>query len=183
MSHGVAINTRIAGAAQGVFRDDLTTLGQWPAPDAIRRITQVAVSTGAIIDSVKITYDTRSGPQTVTHGGPGGLPSLSFVLAANQTITAVYGRRLDSSTLYGTHNIVQLSFVIATTDSDASGNPPSVSLQTVSGGSVTAANTQFQFTWPLAGATPYTDQPSGQSSSFLQGIGFTELFAQADGPL
>jgi len=183
MSHGVAVNTRIAGTAQGDFRDDLTTIGQWPRPNAIRRITKIAVNTGSVIDSVKITYDTSSGPQTVTHGGSGGQENLSFVLSASQTITAVYGRRLNSSTPYGTRNIVQLSFVIATTDSDASGNPPTVSRQTVSGTSVTAANTQFQFTWPLVGATSYTDQPSGQSNSFLQGIGFTELFAQAEGPL
>jgi len=30
MSHGVAINTRIAGAAQGDFRDDLTARMSFP---------------------------------------------------------------------------------------------------------------------------------------------------------
>lgn len=32
MSHGVAINTRIAGAAQGDFLDDLTTRMSFPTP-------------------------------------------------------------------------------------------------------------------------------------------------------
>ena len=122
------------------------------------------------MDSVKITYNTSSGSQTVTHGGPGGKEGLNFNLTgkfvclvfkncspgitANQTITAVYGRRLNSSTAYGSRkcvacgldivdtvsfktkvvsssSIVQLSFVVATTDSDASGNPPAVSVQSI----------------------------------------------------
>jgi hypothetical protein len=143
MSHGVAVNTRIAGAAQGNFLDDLTTrmsfptsdlrrsaitlasyilVGQWPRPNAILRITNVVVNVGAVIDSVKITYNTSSGSQTVTHGGSGGKEGLNFSLTgkficfvfkicspgitANQTITAVYGRRLNSSTPYGSRKCV-----------------------------------------------------------------------------
>ena len=33
MSHGIAVNTRIAGAAQGDFRDDLTTGMSFPTSD------------------------------------------------------------------------------------------------------------------------------------------------------
>ena len=55
-------------------------VGQWPRPNAILRITNVVVNIGAIIDSVKITYSTSSGSQTVTHGGPGGKEGLNFNL-------------------------------------------------------------------------------------------------------
>ncbi len=106
MSHGVAANTRLAGAAQGNFLDDLTNrmsfqhqipsccynicsrilanVGQWPKDQAIRRISKIVVYTGAIIDSVRITYEMTSGePITVQHGGDGGAESLNFELTGN----------------------------------------------------------------------------------------------------
>ncbi|KAI9442704.1 hypothetical protein H4582DRAFT_2055094 [Lactarius indigo] len=70
------------GSAQGTFIDDLTSpgVGQWPKTQAIRKITNVVVYTGDIIDSVRITYDVENGgvitPVTVQHA----FVQLSFVV-------------------------------------------------------------------------------------------------------
>jgi hypothetical protein len=58
-------------------------VGEWPKDLAIERITRVVVYTGAIVDSVRITYQTTGGPKTVQHGGNGGLPTLDFSLTGN----------------------------------------------------------------------------------------------------
>ena len=99
-------------------------VGQWPRPNTIHRITKIAVNKGKVIDSVKITYETSSGLQTATHGGKGGDAAPSFDLDSeficfwvfkfvhslriteNQTITAVYGRRLNNSSPYGSKKYV-----------------------------------------------------------------------------
>ena len=101
-------------------------VGQWPRANTIRRIIKVVVYAGNIIDSVRITYETIGAPATVTHGGNGGQESLSFTLdgeficfwvlvfkfvhslgiTVNQTITAVYGRRLNNSSPYGSKKYV-----------------------------------------------------------------------------
>jgi hypothetical protein len=94
--------------------------GQWPKHNPINRISKIAVYKGDVIDSVRITYETNDGPKTVVHGGQGGTlwkePYVlkgefiyfwvfkfvhSLGITENQTITAVYGRRLNSSTKYG----------------------------------------------------------------------------------
>jgi hypothetical protein len=99
-------------------------VGQWPRPNTIRRIIRIVVYAGNIIDSVRITYETIGAPATVTHGGAGGQETLSFDLdgkficfwvfkfvhslgiTVNQTITAVYGRRLNNSSPYGSKKYV-----------------------------------------------------------------------------
>src|SRR5712691_5523830 len=109
MSQGIAAHTRLAGAALGNFLDDLTNrmsflfqhqvlscrsntcihilanIGQWPKDQAIRRIARIAVYSGTIIDSIRITYEMKGdGPIraiTVQHGGSGGGEYLNIELA------------------------------------------------------------------------------------------------------
>ena len=83
-------------------------------PNEIRRISKIAIWGGKVIDSVRITYETSSGPlPPVIHGGLAGDEKVvinlqsefvyfwvfkfvhSLGILANQTITAVYGRRLN----------------------------------------------------------------------------------------
>ena len=94
--------------------------GKWPRPNEIRRISKIEIWKGNVIDSVRITYETSSGTiGPITHGGDGGDPAsatefkldldrefvyflvFKFVhslgITANQTITAVYGRRLNDT--------------------------------------------------------------------------------------
>ena len=99
-------------------------VGQWPRPNTIRKIIRIVVYSGNIIDSVRITYETIGAPATVRHGGAGGQETLSFDLdreficfwvfkfvhflgiTVNQTITAVYGRRLNNGSPYGSKKYV-----------------------------------------------------------------------------
>jgi len=129
------------------------------------------------VDSIKVTYRMGDGSfRSVLHGGTGGNPALNISLASNQKLIAVYGRRLNSSGKYGQRNIVQLSFVIATEGSSGSA-APTVSVETTSAGSVTDPNTQFDFSWPLVGFNSYTEQPTGQPTAYLQGLGFSEVLS------
>ncbi|KAI9442719.1 hypothetical protein H4582DRAFT_2203553 [Lactarius indigo] len=183
MSFTVAANIRLAGSAQGTFLDDLTNpnVGKWPKTQAIKKITNVVVYTGEIIDSVRITYDVDNGagvtsPVTVQHGGNSGAQNLSFALGASEKLLAVYGTRLVGPSIYGDRNIVQLSFVVSNT----SGTTPTVQVYTVSGNYVTkygAATEKFELAWPLTAASSYTLQPSGLPDAFLQAIGFTNALA------
>ena len=108
MSYGIATWTRIAGAAQGTFLDDLTTrmsssiehqhssccfntcirmlatVGGWPKELDIVRITNITVYSGSIIDSVRITYLLSNNKTiTVPHGGPGGIVTLNLDIAGD----------------------------------------------------------------------------------------------------
>lgn len=57
-------------------------MGQWPKDVAIVRITRIVVYTGAIVDSVRVTYLlTNSQSITVQHGGTGGKVALDFTLS------------------------------------------------------------------------------------------------------
>jgi len=62
----------------------LAHVGQWPKTQAIQRIVKIVVYSGAVIDSVRITYKMKSGEtKTVHHGGNAGQESLSIDLAGN----------------------------------------------------------------------------------------------------
>jgi len=178
MSHGIVAHTRLAGAALGNFLDDLTNpnIGQWPKDQAIRRIARIAVYSGTIIDSVRITYEMKGdGPIraiTVQHGGSGGGESLNIELDERQKLIAVYGRRLNSSSY-----IVQLSFMIATRPPEESQDPATVCIHTVSAIDVSLPTTPFELTWALAAVTSYTSQPPGSPTSFLQGLGFSKVLS------
>jgi hypothetical protein len=59
-------------------------VGQWPKDVFIVRITKIVVYTGAIIDSVRITYLlSNGGSATVKHGGDGGKVGLDVSLNGN----------------------------------------------------------------------------------------------------
>jgi hypothetical protein len=59
-------------------------VGEWPKLDNIVKITRIVVYAGAIIDSVRITYQLKvGGPKTVQHGGNGGKLVLDYTLAGN----------------------------------------------------------------------------------------------------
>jgi hypothetical protein len=61
-------------------------VGQWPKDVSIVRITRIVVYAGAIIDSVRITYQLAllgSPPVTEKHGGDGGVVALDVTLAGN----------------------------------------------------------------------------------------------------
>ncbi|KAN0128445.1 hypothetical protein V8E53_013744 [Lactarius tabidus] len=124
MSYSVAANTRLVGDPKGDYLDDLTNpnVGQWPKTQAIKKISSIAVFTGDVIDSMRITYQLVNSPTPITiqHGGAGGVQALSFDIGANEKLIAVYGARLLKPTIYGDHNIVRLSFVVA----DSSGDIP-----------------------------------------------------------
>ncbi|KAH9062375.1 hypothetical protein EDB87DRAFT_1606781 [Lactarius vividus] len=178
MSYTVAANIRLAGSAQGNFLDDLTSqnVGQWPKTQAIKKITNVVVYTGDIVDSVRVTYDLENAsPVTVQHGGNGGIPSLSFAIGADEKLIAVYGSRLVDTSPYGNRNIVQLSFVVVNT----AGTVPTAQVYTASG-IYGAASEKFELAWPLTAASSYTFQPSGMQDAFLQALGFSNAFGQAD---
>ncbi|KAH9062373.1 hypothetical protein EDB87DRAFT_1606776 [Lactarius vividus] len=170
MSYTVAANIRLAGSAQGNFLDDLTSqnVGQWPKTQAIKKITNVVVYTGDIVDS-------NASPVTVQHGGNGGIPSLSFAIGADEKLIAVYGSRLVDTSPYGNRNIVQLSFVVVNT----AGTVPTAQVYTASG-IYGAASEKFELAWPLTAASSYTFQPSGMQDAFLQALGFSNAFGQAD---
>ena len=90
------------------------------------------VKTGAVVDSVTVTYEMTDGSsKTVRHGGTGGNPALTISLTSNlyfifgcsklayspgitasQKVIAVYGRRLNTSGLYGQRKYV--SWIIDT---------------------------------------------------------------------
>jgi hypothetical protein len=152
MSYSVAANTRLVGDPKGDYLDDLTNrmsfpawfpvstsittlsprtsanVGQWPKTQAIKKITKIAVFTGNIIDSMRITYQLENSatPVTIQHGGPGGVQALSFdiggnilflmhnflftpgitLITANEELIAVYGARLLKPTKYGDHKYV-----------------------------------------------------------------------------
>ncbi|KAH9164893.1 hypothetical protein EDB89DRAFT_2138100 [Lactarius sanguifluus] len=187
MSFTVAANIRLAGSAQGNFLDDLTSqnVGQWPKTQAIKKITNVVVYTGDIVDSVRITYDVENGgvisPVTVQHGGNGGIPSLTFaiggiaLLTADEKLVAVYGSRLVDASPYGNRNIVRLSFVVVNTAATV----PTVQVYTASG-VYGAASEKFELAWPLTAASSYTFQPSGMQDAFLQALGFSNALDKAD---
>jgi hypothetical protein len=145
------------------FIHTLANVGGWPQSDNILRITRIVVYAGpTFIDSVEITYLLTGGPlKTVVHGGiPAGPPSPaldhtltrdytsssgdqnlltdSLVIAANQKLVAVYGRRLNAPGEFGKSKyvlcaviiniglfkatgIVQLSFVFATSGTGTNG--------------------------------------------------------------
>ncbi|KAH8985673.1 hypothetical protein EDB92DRAFT_1342789 [Lactarius akahatsu] len=221
MSFTVAANIRLAGSAQGNFLDDLTSrtsfptpswstsphrsnthscipenVGQWPKTQAIRKITNVVVYTGDIIDSVRITYDVENGgvisPVTVQHGGNGGIPSLTFAVGADEKLVAVYGSRLVDASPYGNRNIVHLSFVVVNT----AGTVPTVQVYSKSEGCIDcrfitkivtaasgvygAASEKFELAWPLTAASSYTFQPDGMPDAFLQALGFSNALDKAD---
>jgi hypothetical protein len=98
MSYSIAANTPVAGAAQGSFIDDLTDrmsssniylhvlaeVGQWPKSQAIKRISKIVVHTGAIIDSVRITYLLKNGDEVlVKHGGDGGTAGETILIGGD----------------------------------------------------------------------------------------------------
>ncbi|KAH8997702.1 hypothetical protein EDB86DRAFT_2828790 [Lactarius hatsudake] len=193
MSFTVAANIRLAGSAQGNFLDDLTSqnVGQWPKTQAIKKITNVVVYTGDIIDSVRITYDVENGgvisPVTVQHGGNGGIPSLTFAvggiasLTADEKLIAVYGSPRGRKPL----RIVQLSFVVVNT----AGTVPAVQVYnrrfiteivTAASGIYGAASEKFELAWPLTAASSYTFQPDGMQDAFLQALGFSNALDKAD---
>ncbi|KAH9162470.1 hypothetical protein EDB89DRAFT_639076 [Lactarius sanguifluus] len=181
MSFTVAANIRLAGSAQGNFLDDLTSqnIGQWPKTQAIKKITNVVVYTGDIVDSVRITYDVKNGgiisPVTVQHGGNGGIPSLTFAVGADEKLVAVYGSRLVDASPYGNRNIVRLSFVVVNTAATV----PTVQVYTASG-VYGAASEKFELAWPLTAASSYTFQPNGMQDAFLQALGFSNALDKAD---
>ncbi|KAH9037092.1 hypothetical protein EDB85DRAFT_1938008 [Lactarius pseudohatsudake] len=179
MSFTVAANIRLAGSAQGNFLDDLTTIGQWPKTQAIKKITNVVVYTGDIIDSVRITYDVENAgvisPVTVQHGGNGGIPSLTFAVGADEKLIAVYGSRLVDASPYGNRTIVQLSFVVVNT----AGTVPTVQVYTASG-IYGAASEKFELAWPLTAASSYAFQPDGMPDAFLQALGFSNVLDKTD---
>ncbi|PPQ97745.1 hypothetical protein CVT26_001777 [Gymnopilus dilepis] len=181
MSSGVAVNTSLAGAAQGSFINDLTnpSVGQWPQALAIKRISKIDVCSGDIIDSISITYEMTNGTEVVQrHGGEGGVPSLSVVLGAEEKIVAIYGRRLQNACAYGNSSIVQLTFIIADTNSsgpNASVRNPSINANYLQG----HAAFPFELSWPLVAASSYTNQPENMPLSYLQGIAFARVFGQA----
>ncbi|KAH9060433.1 hypothetical protein EDB87DRAFT_1727606 [Lactarius vividus] len=203
MSYSIAANTRLAGSPQGTFLDDLTNpnVGQWPRTQAIRKITNIVVYTGDIVDSVRITYEVENNgvisPVTVQHGGNGGTATLSFdvggntyflvskslftpgmtLLAADEKIVAVYGSRLFDKSIYGDNNIIQLSFIVV----NSAGGTPQVNVYTASGiYSDPAVNSKFELSWPLTAASSYTFQPEGAADAFLQAIGFSNALDRAD---
>ncbi len=154
MSYSIAANTRLAGSSQGNFLDDLTNrtsfltswstsprccntyprilanVGQWPKTQAIKKISNIVVYTGDIVDSVRITYDVENSgvvsPVTVQHGGNGGTPTLTFdiggnilsfgvqflftpgiaLITADEKLVAVYGTRLVDASPYGDRKYV-----------------------------------------------------------------------------
>jgi hypothetical protein len=56
-------------------------VGAWPKDVAIVRITRIMVYTGAVVDSVRITYLlTNNQTKTVDHGGQGGKVALDVSL-------------------------------------------------------------------------------------------------------
>jgi len=167
------------------FQDDLTnpTVGEWPKLDNIVKITRIVVYAGAIIDSVRITYQLKvGGPKTVQHGGNGGKLVLDYTLNANQKLVAVYGRRLNSPSGFGNKNIVQLSFIIGTSGAGGQG-PATCQVLTATAGDVANPNTEFDFSWALAGVTSYALQTPGKPDVYLQGLGFTEVLSDAAGPI
>ncbi|KAH9044182.1 hypothetical protein EDB84DRAFT_1436081 [Lactarius hengduanensis] len=189
MSFTVAANIRLAGSAQGNFLDDLTSIGQWPKTQAIKKITNVVVYTGDIIDSVRITYDVENAgvisPVTVQHGGNGGIPSLTFAVGADEKLIAVYGSRLVDASPYGNRTIVQLSFVVVNT----AGTVPTVQVYnrrfitkivTAASGIYGAASEKFELAWPLTAASSYSFQPDGMPDAFLQALGFSNVLDKAD---
>ncbi|KAH9162472.1 hypothetical protein EDB89DRAFT_1911799 [Lactarius sanguifluus] len=197
MSFTVAANIRLAGSAQGNFLDDLTSqnIGQWPKTQAIKKITNVVVYTGDIVDSVRITYDVKNGgiisPVTVQHGGNGGIPSLTFavggiaLLTADEKLVAVYGSRLVDASPYGNRNIVRLSFVVVNTAATV----PTVQVYncrfitkivTAASGVYGAASEKFELAWPLTAASSYTFQPNGMQDAYLQALGFSNALDKAD---
>lgn len=59
-------------------------MGGWPKGVAIVRITNIAVYTGAVVDSVRITYQlTNNQTTTIVHGGNGGKVALDVPLAGS----------------------------------------------------------------------------------------------------
>lgn len=178
MSYSVAANTRLVGDPKGDYLDDLTNpnVGQWPKTQAIKKITKIAVFTGNIIDSMRITYQLENSatPVTIQHGGPGGVQALSFDIGANEELIAVYGARLLKPTKYGDHNIVRLSFVVA----NSSGDVPTTAVYDAAGKNQDAFE-KFKFTWGVAGASSYTFKPQGVTNSVLQAIGFSKVLDKA----
>ena len=112
MPYSIAVHTGLAGSASGTFLDDLTNrmlsptpissrfhftilaypliiagVGKWPSTQAITRICKIVVYSGAIIDSVRITYELENTatPITITHGGPHGHETLSFEIGGNNS--------------------------------------------------------------------------------------------------
>lgn len=181
MAYSFAANTRLAGAANGNFLDDLTNpgVGQWPRTQAIKRITRIVVFAGGIIDSVRITYqvENAAGPITIQHGGPGGAEALNFELTADDKLVAVYGTRLVNPGPYGDRNIVQLSFVVV----NSSGKVTSKVY--TGGGNSTDPSVKFDLSWPLVAASSFTFQPPGAPASYLQAIGFSRVLGEAGLPL
>ncbi|KAH9060343.1 hypothetical protein EDB83DRAFT_2520344 [Lactarius deliciosus] len=179
MSYTVAANIRLAGSAQGNFLDDLTSqnVGQWPKTQAIKKITNVVVYTGDIIDSVRITYDVENGgiisPVTVQHGGNGGIPSLTFAIGGDEKLIAVYGSRLVDASPYGNRNIVQLSFAVVNTAATV----PTFQVYTASG-IYGAASEKFELAWPLTAASSYTFQARRYAGCLLASVGILQRFGQ-----
>ena len=113
MAYSIAAHTRLAGSAKGTFLDDLTNrrllptstsprlyntypwilagIGQWPKTQAIKKISKIIVNIGAIVDSVKVTYEVENAatPITVQHGGNGGSQALSFEIGGNILLLGV----------------------------------------------------------------------------------------------
>ncbi|KAI9459714.1 hypothetical protein BJY52DRAFT_1265271 [Lactarius psammicola] len=184
MAYSIASNTRLAGSSQGNFLDDLTNpnVGQWPKTQAIRKITNIVVYSGDIIDSIRITYDVENGgvvnPVTVQHGGNGGSQTLAFDIGADEKLVAVYGTRLVDGSPYGDRNIIQLSFVVV----NSAGDAPTVQVYTASG-IYSAPTEKFELSWPLTAASSYTFQPEGMGDAYLQAIGFSNALDKADAPL
>jgi len=62
----------------------LGNVGDWPKEQAIGRISKIVVWAEEIIDSIRITYEMKSGPpKTVKHGGDGGTIALEYKFSGN----------------------------------------------------------------------------------------------------
>ncbi|KAH9172573.1 hypothetical protein EDB89DRAFT_1964991 [Lactarius sanguifluus] len=205
MAYSIAANSRLAGSTKGNFLDDLTNrmsfptstssrcyntyprilagVGQWPKTQAIKRITRIAVFSGGIVDSLRITYQVENvpAPITVQHGGPGGTEALNFEIGSDEKLVAVYGTRLVNAGPYGDKKYVTRVYLhhlfrcmpyrfitkIVTAGSGSSSDPTE----------------KFDLSWPLTAASSYTFQPPGAPVSYLQAIGFSKVLGEAGSPL